>query len=183
MILDINFRLNESEKDIDNLASFLLPRPLNYKGYSQWLEKAIAELYCGYKQVALGFSHGKLVASLMFQPHKTIRKFCELKNARTFEEFQNRYMLSFMLRQVEVIAKQQGNLAIVGDARSDRLNVIQLLVTNGYREVARTDLYKEDQEDIMFCKPLGKANQRFSCFPHKVQEKLKNYPSFISSWD
>ena len=154
MLLDINFRLNESEKDIDNLASFLLPRPLSYKKYEQWLEKAITELYSGYKQVALGFSHGKLVASLMFQPHKTIKKFCELKNARTLEEFQNRYMLSFMLRQVEVIAKQQGNLAIVGDTRSDRLDIITFLLKNGYKEVARADIYNESYEDVEFMKDL-----------------------------
>lgn len=158
MILDINFRLNESEKDIDNLAGFLLPRPLNYRGYSQWLDKAITELYCGYKQSVLGFSHGKLVASLMFQPHKTLKKFCELKNARTLEEFKNRYMSSFMLRQAEVIAKQQGNLAMVGDARSDRLDVINFLLKNGYKEVARADLYNEGYEDVEFIKPLSNFN-------------------------
>jgi len=158
--MDFNFRLADSEKDIDRLANFLLPRPLNYRGYTNWLERAIEELYLEYKQAAMGFSYGYLVASLMFQPHKSIKGFCELKNARTLEEFQGGKIQSLMRRQVEILAKKQGYWVVQGDARADRLDIILPLLADGYKEVARADLYNEGYEDVVLVKPLIEREEK-----------------------
>jgi len=63
-------------------------------------------------------------------------------------------MLSFMIRQVEIKAKKTGDLAMICDVRSNRLDVIRLLRCNGYKEVVRADIYNEGYEDVVFVKPL-----------------------------
>ncbi len=149
--MDFNFRLFEP-KDIDNVSRFLLPRKLNYRGYDVWLQKALEELRWGVKDSVLGFSDDILVSSLIFQDCKHLKNFCELKNGRTAKELSRRYFLNFMIRQVEAISKQEGKLGIICDARTDRLDVLSALRIGGYKEVARTDLYKEGYEDVVMMK-------------------------------
>jgi len=155
MKLDVNFRLAEDEKDIRVVEQNLLSNPLNYEGYFDWFERIRGDLWSGYKQVMLGFSEGFWIGHLISQPHKSISKFLEIKNARVREDFFRRYVLSFMFRQAETIAKKEGYLATICDARSDRKDICEFLLKNNYRETARVDLYQEGYEDIVFIKTLG----------------------------
>ncbi|MBU2052918.1 MAG: hypothetical protein ABIJ14_03390 [Nanoarchaeota archaeon] len=154
MSFNFNFRLAESKRDIDKLTQFVLMYPLNYRGYFDWVDKAREELLIGYKESVLCFSEDILVGNLIFQPSKSMKGFCELKNGRTLKEFQRRYILSFMIRQVEVEARERGDVAVIGDARSDRLDVLTLFLSKGYKEVARADLYGEGYEDVVLIKPF-----------------------------
>lgn len=155
MKLDISFRLAEDEKDIKILEKNLLAHPLNYAGYFDWFDRIRPEFWSGYKQVMLGFSEGFWIGHLISQPHKSINSFLEMKSARAREDFFQRYIISFMMRQTEVIAKKQGYLGVICDARSDNLPVLNLLLKNKYKEIARADLYNEKYEDLVFFKPLG----------------------------
>lgn len=152
---EFTFRMAE-RKDTDKLYGFLLSQQLNYKRYTPWLKKAIEEFYYGLKQVMLGFSGNILVSSLMFQSCKHLEGFCELKNGRTVKELERRLFLSFLIRQVEAISRQEGKLGVICDARSDRIDVLNLLRSNGYREITRADLYGEGYEDIVMIKPFTK---------------------------
>jgi len=155
MKFNFNFRLAEDRKDIDNLINKLLAHQrLNYKNYDVWVEKAVEELFLGYKKTMLAFSEDILVGNLIFQPHKSINNFYELKHGRTISEFQKRYILSFMFRQVEVNAKKQGKSATICDICSDRLDLINFLMIKDYKEVARANLYGEGYEDSVFIKSL-----------------------------
>lgn len=154
MKIDFYFRMAET-KDVDKLYKFLLPMQAGYQGYVPWLKKAIEEFYYGPKKAMLGFSDDILVASLIFQSCKHLKNFCELKNGRTIDKFARRYFFSFMVRQIEEISKEEGKLGIVCDARSDRTGIINLLRSNGYKEIARADLYNEGYEDIIMSKPLA----------------------------
>lgn len=149
--MNLNFRLFEP-KNIDCVSKFLLPRKLNYRGYNAWLQKALEELRWGSKDAVLGFSEDVLVSALLFQNCKHLKGFTELKSGRTIEEYSNRLFLSFEIRQVEAISKQEGKLGIICDSRSDRLDVLNLLRKNNYVEIARTDLYKEGYEDVVMMK-------------------------------
>jgi len=153
--MDISFRLFEPN-DIDAVSGFLLPRKLDYKGYGVWLQKALEELRWGAKESVLGFSEGVLVSNLIFQDCRHLRGFCELKSGRTIEKFLGRLFLSFETRQVEALAKEEKNLGMICDVRSNRLDVLNLYKSMGYREVARTDLYKEEKIDVVLMKPLVK---------------------------
>jgi len=151
--MDFNFRLFEP-KDIDNISRFLLPRKLNYRGYDVWLQKALEELRWGVKESVLGFSDNTLVASLMFQSCKHLEGFTEVKNGRTIKELERRFFLSFMMRQVEALSKEEGRYGVICDARSDRIEIVNFLKINGYKEIARVDLYKEGYEDVVMAKAL-----------------------------
>lgn len=155
MKLDLSFRLAEDKRDILIVEKNLLEHPLNYKGYPDWVEKIKGELWSGYKQVIIALSEDYWVGHLISQPHKSISRFWEMKSGRTREDFRQRYILSFMIRQSEFFATKEGYLGVICDARSDRLDVVNLLLGNGYREIARSDLYREGYEDIIFFKPLG----------------------------
>ena len=154
MTFNFTFRSAESKKDIDILTGFILKQPLNYKNYFDWIERAREELLIGYKKSVMAFYYDVLVGDLIFQPHKSIKKFREIKHGRTLGEYQRRLILSFMIRQAEHEARKEGDLATICDARSDRLDVQRLLLVNGYKEIARADLYKEGYEDIVLMKPL-----------------------------
>ncbi len=166
MGLNVNFRMAEI-KDVDKLYKFLLPMQAGYRGYVPWLKRAIEEFYYGPKKAILGFNYEVLVASSIFQSCKHLKNFCELKNARTIDKFARRYFFSFMLRQVETISKEEGKLGIICDVRSDRINIINLLKSNGYKEIARADLYNEGYEDFVMSKSLVDSplfNQKTNIF-------------------
>ncbi|MFH1586024.1 MAG: hypothetical protein ABIB79_04610 [archaeon] len=40
------------------------------------------------------------------------------------------------------------------DLRSDNIPIRNLLLINGYKEIARVDLYNEGYEDVVLVKPL-----------------------------
>ena len=154
--MKIDFRTAE-RKDVDLVRRFFQKGSLNYKGYGVWLPKAIEEFYYGTKEVILGFSEDLLVSALMFQDCKNLKGFKELKSGRTIKEFSRRFFLSFMIRQVEEISRQEGRLGIISDARSTRKDVINLLKGNGYREIARADLYREGYEDVILTKVISNS--------------------------
>jgi len=151
--MDISFKLGE-RKHTDVLFKFFSQSPLNYKGFNIWLPRAIEEYHYEIKRAILGFYEDILVSALMFQDCKHIKGLTELKIARTIEEFSNRLFLSFETRQVEALAKEEKNLGMICDVRANRLDVLNLYKSMGYREVARTDLYNEGYEDVVLMKPL-----------------------------
>lgn len=153
--MNIHFKLGE-RKDTDIVHRFFSQKSLGYRGYNVWLTKAIEEYRYDIKKAMLGFYEGVLVSSLMFQDCKHLQGLKELKSGRVQDEFSKRYFLSFMIRQVEAISREEGKLGMICDARSDKLDVLTLLNRNGYREVARADLYNEGHEDSVFMKPLTK---------------------------
>jgi len=157
MAVNFNFRQAETIKDFDRLRLALLEQPLNYRGYLPWVGRAMDEVFSGYKEAMLAFYDNYLIGYLLSQPSKTTKGFREMKSARVLEEFQRRLVLSFMMRWEEVEAKKAGNLAMICDTRL--YDVANLLRCNGYREIARADLYHEGFEDIVFAKPLVSLTQ------------------------
>jgi hypothetical protein len=151
--MNFTFRDGEQE-DIDKLSWLILAQPLNYIGYKAWAEKALEEFLWGIKQAGLCFCDDHLVGELIYQQHKIIPSFLELKNGRVLEEFGRRLILSFLIRQVEIDARKKGYLAVVCDSRSGRKDVNKFLKINGYRELARADIYGEGIEDIIYLKSL-----------------------------
>jgi len=153
--MNFTFRGGNS-KDIDKLSRLVLAQPLNYIGYKTWAKKALEEFRCGIKQAGLCFCNDHLVGELIYQQHKSINIFCELKNGRVLDKFRRRFILSFLIRQVEFDARENGYLAVVCDSRSDRTDVNDLLLINGYKVIAQADLYREGFKDCIYLKPLVK---------------------------
>jgi hypothetical protein len=152
MGFDIHFRYAEGAEEKGDLAKFLLLQPFNYPGYEFWVKRCHDELVADYKRAIICLNNGHLVGDLIFQQHKTFSTWLELKNVRVDSRFQRRLVFSFMLRQAEYVAGKEGYLAMICDARSDRTDVLKILRTAGYSEIARVALYESDVEDIVMGK-------------------------------
>jgi len=152
--MNINFRQGE-RKDIDLMYKFFSQKDLGYKGFNEWLPKAMDEYICGIKEVMLGFSDDVLISALLNQSCKHLRGFRELKSGRTIDEYARRLCLSFIIRQVEYLAKEErGEIGVICDARLDKVDTLSMLYKIGYKEIARADLYNEGKIDVVLMKPL-----------------------------
>ena len=114
--------------------------------------KAIEEYLYGIKKAMLGFYEDYLVSSLIYQDCKHLNGLTELKSGRTIKELERRFFLSFIIRQVEALSKQEGKLGMICDVRSDKLGTLNMLKIIGFKEVARGDLYNENREDAILMK-------------------------------
>ena len=152
MGFDFRFKFIDDEKEIKQLRNFLLEQPFNYPNYEDWVERTIPEIDHGYKKTILAFSDDILVGDLIFQPHKTLTRIMELKNMRIHSDLQRRYFGFFMFRQAEAESKNYD--AIICDARSDRIDVLNLLKLCGYKEISRVPLYDSNVEDVVLLKNL-----------------------------
>lgn len=169
MEIDYHFRMAEKIKDLDVLRNFLLENSLNYKRYSNWVDKAIGEFEFGWKKVLLAFYKTHLIANLIFQPNKEFPSYLlELKNGRVSKPFQERLVFGFMLRQVECLAIEDGFQGITGDCRTDRYDMIYALKKYGFKELCRAPLYESNFEDAILSKNLSKEENLFLPFKEKI---------------
>lgn len=150
MSFNFSFRSIEDDVDLANLRDFLLSQALGYKGYEDWVERSMHELGQGYKTSVLAFSDRKLVADMIWQPHKTFPRVREIKNIRVHPNVRERYFAKFMLRQAETENPHEFD-AIIADARPNH-PVKSLLVTSGYEELGRAHLYDQNNPDIIYFK-------------------------------
>ncbi|MFC1697168.1 hypothetical protein ACFL1H_02455 [Nanoarchaeota archaeon] len=157
MGFDLHFRSLASNKDIKQTIDFLFNKDLNYPKYDEWIMKTEHELYSGYKNAFICLSGGKMIADLIFQPHKEMPRFRELKNLRVLPVYRRRYIANFLLRQAEVEDSELFD-AIVIDSRSDQKDVLFLLASNGYSQLGKRALY-DDNEDIIMIKTKVKDDK------------------------
>ena len=120
--MGFNFTFGEigSGKDIGELIDFLSKQSLGYPNYSDWVQRTEAELLLGYKQAVLAYSEGRLVGDIVHQPHKIIPHVREVKNIRVHPDLRERGFARFMLRQVEIGARDEE--AVVVDTRRSNLS-------------------------------------------------------------
>jgi ribosomal protein S18 acetylase RimI-like enzyme len=76
----------------------------------------------------------------VFQKHKTISSFLELKNLTIAPEISRRFVASFLVRNVEIEAHGQFT-HVICDAKKDNVIIQEFLTRNKYKTVANMDLY------------------------------------------
>ncbi|PIN91140.1 hypothetical protein COU57_01805 [Candidatus Pacearchaeota archaeon CG10_big_fil_rev_8_21_14_0_10_32_14] len=153
MGFDFRFRYAESKKEIDGLIDFVLLQPLGYPHFEDWaVGVAREELLYGNKGAIVAFSDEQIVGNTIFQDHKSLKGFTEIKNARVHPSLQRRFFTPFMFRQAEAESKKEGKVGVVCDCRSDRNDVMSFLKYCGYEEIARASLYDNYVEDVVFAK-------------------------------
>ncbi|MBS3140799.1 GNAT family N-acetyltransferase [Candidatus Woesearchaeota archaeon] len=153
MGFSFNFREVGSERDVREVIDFLASQPLGYPNYPDWVQRTEAELFSGYKQAVLAYNEGTLVGDIVHQPHKYIPRVREIKNIRVHPDLRERGFARFMLRQVEVDARD-GNEAVVVDTRKSNDEMIEFLKRCGYFHLITVSLYDSTEEDITFIRPL-----------------------------
>ena len=134
-----------SDLDIRHIVDFLagprlwIPRS-NYPDFNDWLDKATVEMYNGTKRGLCCYYDRKLVGAIIYQKHKTISNFLEMKNLTVSPEVGRRFIASFLVRNMEAEEKGKFTHAIC-DAKKDNIAIQQFLMSNKYKTVANIDLY------------------------------------------
>jgi len=150
--MDITIRDAKDRQDIKCAEEFLLKQDLGYPQYEDWVQTAMGEIEQRYKTCLLAYSGGTLVADLVYQPHKELGLFRELKNLRINPIWRMRGLARFMIKQAEV--DTDGLMGIVCDVREGETEVIGFLSVLGYQKIAGVSLYDSHAKDIIMVKPL-----------------------------
>ena len=158
MGLNICFRELGDMRELDALTRFLLMQNLGYPRYDAWVERTRWEIESGYKKAVLGFSDFELVSDCIYQPHKNMHGFLEIKNLRVREDFRMRDFGRFPLKQVEHDSRGRYD-AIIGDVRLNQPEIIGFLRSYGFRELCVRPLYEKDTPDLIMIKWLNPAKR------------------------
>lgn len=155
MVVDFEFRGISDEKELSRLRDFLLSQNLGYPNYGDWVDRCIKEIDMGDKDSILAFSQDVLVGDLIFQSHKALPRTLELKNLRIHPMMIRRDFGHFMLKQVEVEARNSGKYdLIMGDIRKEQESIRRLCVFSGYKELQTISLYDSNHLDVVVVKDL-----------------------------
>jgi len=153
-----HFKELQDRSELRDLIDFMILQGLNYPRYEEWVERTEYELDTGYKHAILAFSEGTLVGNLVYQQHKKLPRFLELKNLRIHRRLRVRDFGRFMLRQVEVEGRIQ-NDAIICDVRADQSEVIRFFERCDYDVVALAPLYDPHSPEVTLLKTLNRGSQ------------------------
>ncbi len=153
-----HFKGLEERRDLQELINFLILQDLGYPNYDDWVQRTEYELDKGYKSVLLAFSGRELVGDLIYQPHKEISCFLELKNLRIHPQLQKRKFAEFMLRQAEFENKNKYD-AIICDAPANYLEIIKFMETQGYTSFTTIPLYNQNSPDVVMLKVLDESKK------------------------
>jgi ribosomal protein S18 acetylase RimI-like enzyme len=164
MTFNFSFHSLEDAREIRTLLDWMLPYDLGYANWNDWLGRIEGELFLGYKQACLAHvvEHGdrRLIGYLIHQQKKGKGNelFEEMKSARVDREFQERHVMSFMLKQAEVEARKAGRQFAILDVREEKKGVINLLLRHGYKIISAQNLYQPDKRDLVMVKDLYSSN-------------------------
>lgn len=153
MGFDFHFHGLQDRTDLQELVNFLVLQDLGYPRYDEWVQRAEHELDTGYKKTILAFSGGELVGDVIYQQHKEISCFLELKNLRIHPELRTRKFAEFMLKQVEAENKQYD--AIICDLPSNQPKILNFMESQGYSILTTIPLYDKNVPDIVMMKFLN----------------------------
>ena len=165
-----DFHSLDSTRDLRPLVDFIASQDLRYPRYDDWVQRTEHELEKGYKRAIMAFSSGKLVGDAIYQRHKApeLSSFLEIKNLRVDPTVRDRYIASFMLRQIEAENRNSYD-AIIVDARPTELSIISFLESCGFRQIAKVPLYDKDVQEVTMTKFLKRSrSELLDSIAHKV---------------
>jgi len=148
MPIDFNFRSIEP-RNLDVATHFIESQDLGYRYYERWVEKMRGELSSGTKHGILAYSNGIVVGDVIFQKHKEINGFLEMKNIRVHPKLRGRNFASFMLKQAEL---EMPSESVIVDARVNQRDMINFLTSQGYIPVRQISLYDSHNQDAIMVK-------------------------------
>lgn len=136
-------------EEIRELYEFIKQKPLSYPDYSLWAEKCHRELQMGYKKGLVYRIDEKIIANMIFQPHKEDALCLEIKNGRVEYGFEGRGIFTELYHAVEKYAKEKGFKRIICDAHAESEQVVNRFLKWGFKIESRENLYKGGLELIL----------------------------------
>ena len=149
--MNISIVSTDTQAEVTAVVDFLSKQSLGYPGYNCWVEKTEAELVAGKKTALLAFLNRKLVADIVWQPHRQVGSLLEIKNLRVSPEVRQRDFGRFLLKQAEVIPGFSG---IICDVREDQASILQFMQRCGYTKACTLPIYDSEVADVVMIKPL-----------------------------
>ena len=159
--MDFHFRSLYDTKDLKKLVDFLIKQNLNYPNYEDWVLRTKEEIISEYKTALIGYSDNKIIANIIYQPHKQLNRIREIKNMRIHPNVRRRYVGAFLLRQAEIENRDNYD-AIICDMRSNHKGVFNILTFMGYRPICNKSLYDPNNTDMVMMKVFDKESGEIS---------------------
>lgn len=141
-------------EEIEQIYEFIKRFQYDYPDYLIWVEQCFRELQLGYKKAFVYKINNEIIASLIFQQHKTEPKILEMKNARVKPRYRRRKIFTSLYDAVEKYAKEKGFKRITCDTHKDNLPVIQTLKSLGFTIEAEETLYTRKRLESILSKNL-----------------------------
>ena len=142
---------------IDMLIDFMAKQNLDYPNYDKWLNKTKKEIVAGDKEAILAFNEGRLIGNLVHQISRDegLGKIREIKNLRVHQDFRERGIANFMLKQLynDCAGKYYG---LILDVRAEQTETYNFLIGQGFSPIIGLPLYEKNREEKVMFKPLDK---------------------------
>lgn len=114
----------------------------DYPDFMSWLDKVEVELNSSIKHGIFCYALNKLVGAVIYQRHKTLPDFLEVKNLTVLPEVGRRFVASFLLRNAEVEGRERFRTTqVMLDSKKENVPIHAFLLRNGYRVISTIDLY------------------------------------------
>jgi len=149
-----SFKEIENRNELLKAMNFLSRQNIGYPCYNAWLERTEDETAAGYKKIVLAFYYDEIIGDCVYQPHKNIPLFIEIKNLRVIPPFCFRDIGRFMLKQIESETREKYH-ALIGDTRAEKTGIIKFLESYGFEPLCLSPLYEKDVLDITMVKWLN----------------------------
>lgn len=165
---DFHFSNETTRRHIGASAKILeRPRlwipPGTYPGYTDWIEKAIADLEAERKHGMLGWWGSDEVGGIFYQRHPTDPSILEIRNISVEPSARGRHVADFLFRQVEMEAQNEfpGVTRLVVDTKRSNTGVIGFLENSGCcivgAQILQGNFGHNGEEDVMLTKKLPLA--------------------------
>lgn len=173
--MDFNYTFRSFRKGDENrVRKFVLSQNLGYPRYDEWGHRAVCQLVGGEKQAVLAYSDGFLVGDAIFQEHRQLNGFVEIKNLRIHPALRMREFGRFMTKQVERYASSSGYNALICDVRENKPEIARFLMGIGFIPVATLNLYDDGKRDVTLVKFFGKFGEEQQGLIKKVEDTIQS---------
>lgn len=165
--MDFRFSTEESVRRADEIADYLrgprlwIPRS-DYPDFEDWLSRAHTQLKREEKRAVVATTAGRIAGVVLYQRHRSLRGVLEVKNITVRPDVRGRLFASFMLRNAEVEGVADFRCSsVVVDAKAGNVEVRRLLLGEGYRPSATSDLYGLGSgPDVLYSKVIAGGRAR-----------------------
>jgi len=141
--------LIKDSEQVNQLYEFIKKMPLDYPDYNLWVEKCKRELELGNKKGLVIRDQDKIIAEMIFQPHKDDNKILEIKSARVDENYRGRGYFGIFLAEAEKYARKNGLKRIMIDCHSDQMKIVETTLKYGFSLESNEKLYNDKLESIL----------------------------------
>lgn len=132
----------------------------DYPKHQEWLGRAEAELVAGVKRAMVMYDGLTPMGVIIYQRDKSDSQRLELKNISVNPEARSRLVGSYLLRNVEyeAVLNDFPDVYRIGvDTKARNREMTGFLVSQGYSEVDRADLYSTGVADALFEKKVKQS--------------------------